>query len=105
MWWWRSAIWTTPPGTRMTAMAERALTLRAHGGPGEGYLVVLAARPQGEDLPELTVEGDETVDVRSARGDCHLQVRRREREWRVRGKAGSRRLDVEIPFPPKEGAR
>lgn len=53
-WWWRAARWTTPAGTRMTAMAEQGLTLRAHAEAGEPYFAALVARRSGQ--PPATIE-------------------------------------------------
>ena len=68
MHWWRGAAWTAPPGIELGPMGERALTLRAHAGPGESYMAVLTAFRAGEEEPQVVQRGDWAVEIRSHRG-------------------------------------
>jgi hypothetical protein len=68
--WWRGFRWTAPSGTTMSAMAEQALTLRAHADPGQSYCAVLSACPRQEDGRLRNTPGEATVTV----GDDWLAV-------------------------------
>ncbi|MBT4496963.1 MAG: hypothetical protein HOC74_04540, partial [Gemmatimonadetes bacterium] len=68
MHWWRGAAWTAPPGIELGPMGERALTLRAHAGPGESFMAVLTAFRAGEEEPQVVQRGDWAVEIRSHRG-------------------------------------
>ena len=103
-WWWRAAAWTAPPGVKMSSMAEKALTLRAHGGPSEGYLALLVASPQDETRPQLTRRGDCAVEVRGPRGSAAVEVNTTEGRWIVAlsTEAAWAHYDIEFPAEIRE---
>lgn len=98
-WWWRGAAWTEPPGTEMTSMAERALTLRAHGGAAQSYMAMLVASREGEQRPELICEGAEALRVTSERGEATVRADVPGQRWYVKSKGPDGAVVAELAFP------
>ncbi|MBT3344011.1 MAG: hypothetical protein HN712_19840 [Gemmatimonadetes bacterium] len=82
-WWWRGARWTAPDGTRMTAMAEQALTLRAHAEPGQPYFAVLAARRRGSPQAQVEAQGEWGVQITTAAGSATVSTEAPFERWAV----------------------
>lgn len=93
---------TAPPGVRMTAMVERALTLRAHACPSRSYLALLAASRQGEEAPRLAAEGEQVLRLSGARGTARIQLDDASGCWRVEASTEGHAHRFTLDFPPEE---
>lgn len=82
-WWWRGARWTAAEGTKMTAMAEQALTLRAHAEAGTPYFAVLAARRRGQPQAAVEAQGDWGVRIVTGVGSATVSTATPFERWAV----------------------
>lgn len=97
--WWRAAAWTTPPGVRATAMAEHALTLRAHAGPNQHYLAGLVAFRSKDTAPRLEPVDCQGIRVESSRGHAHVQLDLERCAWHVQMQTCQGRRHHCLPLP------
>jgi len=100
--WWRSARWTAPPETSMTNMAEQALTLRAHAGPGQPYFAALTARRAAIAPTRFEASGDWGVRIVSDAGEALVTTSASFSRWNVQVTTTAGRRETQIQLPARQ---